>query len=117
VQVKLQNINDHGDVKVWDDRKKATEEDLEAQLANIPQAAAGGKGAPPGKGAKAPAPAKGAPVEEAEESAERNAPLDFSKPIDYKLSTADESANSSCVAQNIYIRGLETAVRLDLRLA
>lgn len=99
VVVSQQNINDHGDVKVWEERKKATEEELEAQLANVPAAAAGGKGAPPAKGAKAPAPAKGAPaaVEEGDQTTETSS-LDFSKPIDYKLALADSDANSSSLS-------------------
>ena len=36
VEVDQQDINGHGDVKVWEDRKPATEEGLEAQLANVP---------------------------------------------------------------------------------
>lgn len=118
VVVSQQNINEHGDVKVWEERKKATEEELEAQLANVPAAVAGGKGAPPAKGAKAPAPAKGAPaaVEDADQNTESSS-LDFSKSIDYKLAIADTDANSSAPSQNIYIRGLENAIRLDLRHA
>lgn len=75
---------------------------MEAALANVPAAAvAGGKGAPPAKGGKAP-PAKGAVAEEAEETTETSS-LDFSKPLDYKLGTADPSANSSSLPQNIYV--------------
>lgn len=117
-EVDAQNINGSGDVEVWDDRKKATEEDLEAQLANVPAAAAatGGKGAPPAKGgaAKGGAPAKGAVAEEVEETTESSS-LDFSKPVEYKLSKADAAANSSCLPPNIYLLGLETLIRLDLR--
>ena len=50
-------------------------------------AAAAGKGAPPAKGAPK-APAKGAAAEEPEESTETSS-LDFSNPIEYKLSLAD----------------------------
>jgi hypothetical protein len=115
-EVDAQNINGSGDVEVWDDRKKATEEDLEAQLANVSAAAAtGAKGAPPAKGgAKGGAPAKGAVAEEVEETTESSS-LDFSKPVEYKLSKADEAANSSCLSPNIYLLGLETLIRLDLR--
>jgi len=118
VQVTQQNVNEHGDVKVWEERKKATEEELEAQLANVPAAVAGGKGAPPAKGGKPPAPAKGAaaPTDEADQNTESSS-LDFSKSIDYKLVLADSDANSSSLSQNIYIRGLENAIRLDLRHA
>lgn len=89
---------------------------MEAALANVPAAAAaGGKGAPPAKGGKA-APAKGAATEEAEETAEAPS-LDFSKPLDYKLALADPTANSSSLPQNIYVQGLEAAIRFDLRHA
>jgi hypothetical protein len=121
-EVDPQNINGSGDVDIWDDRKKATEEDLEAQLANVPAAAAaatGGKGAPPAKGGagKGAAPSKGAAAEEAaDDTADSSkASLDFSKPVEYKLSKADEAANSSCLPPNIYLLGLETLIRLDLR--
>ena len=75
-------------MKVWEDRKQATEEELETALANVASAgAAGGKGKAPDKGAKA-APGKGAAPEEAEETTETSS-LDFSKPLDYKLALAD----------------------------
>jgi len=116
VAVDPQNINGSSDVKVWEDRKQATEEELETALANVASAgAAGGKGKAPEKGGKA-APAKGAAAEEAEETTETSS-LDFSKPLDYKLTLADSLANSSSRPQNIYIQGLETAIRFDLRHA
>lgn len=116
VVVDQQNLNGSGDVKVWEDRKQATEEELETALANVASAAAaGGKGKAPDKGAKA-APGKGAAPEEAEETTETSS-LDFSKPLDYKLALADSLANSSSLPQNIYIQGLETAIRFDLRHA
>lgn len=82
-------------MKVWGERKQATEEELETALANVPAAAAaGGKGAPPAKGGKAPA--KGAAAEETEDTTETSS-LDFSKPLDYKLALADSTANSSSI--------------------
>jgi hypothetical protein len=90
-------------VGVWVDRKKANEEDLEGI---VPAAAAAGKGAPgSAKGAAKPPPPKGQAVEEAEATTETSS-LDFSKPIDYKLGTADAVANSSKPPPNIYIQGL-----------
>jgi hypothetical protein len=89
---------------------------LETALANVPAAAAaGGKGAPPAKGGKAP-PAKGAAPEETEDTTETSS-LDFSKPLDYKLALADSTANSCSIPSNIYILGLEAAIRFDLRHA
>lgn len=103
-------------MKVWDDRKTATEEELEARLAHIPQAAAAtGKNAAPAKGAKA-APAKGAAVDEPEVAPE-TVSLDFSKPIEYKLSLADRVANSSSLPPNLYLKSLEALIRFDLRYA
>jgi len=114
VGVDQQNINGHGDVKVWEDRTPATEQGLEAQLANVSSSAAAGKGQPAAKGGKPAAPAKGQVVEEADETAEAPS-LDFSRPIEYKLALADAAANSSSLPPNIYLSGLESAVRFDLR--
>jgi len=103
-------------VKVWDDRKTATEEELETRLANVPQAAAtGGKNAPAAKGVKA-APAKCPAADEPEESTETSS-LDFSNPIEYKLSLADQIANSSSLPPNLYLKSLEALIRFDLRYA
>ena len=105
-------------MKVWEDRKTATEEELAERLANVPvAAAAGGKGAPPAKGGAAKAaPAKGAAAEEPEESTETSS-LDFSNPIEYKLILADQIANSSSLPPNLYLKYLEALIRFDLRYA
>ena len=119
--VAAQDINDHGDVKVQEDRKKPSEEELEAKLASLPQAVpAGGKGAP-AKGGKAP-PAKGGAAAQTQEEPviqddSTEASLDFSKEIEYKLTAADPAANSSNQAPNLYLLGLESLVKLDLRYA
>lgn len=81
--------------------------------------------APPGgkkdaKGAKdAKAPAKAAAVADdgADADSTETSSLDFSKPIDYKLSPIDFALNSSAQPQNLYILGLATLIRLDLRYA
>lgn len=101
-----------------DDRRRATEEDLEARL-NGGQAAGagGGKAQPPAKGGKG-APAKGAGGEElaADESTETSS-LDFSKPVEYNLVGANGALNSSSLAPSLYLSGLESLVRFDLRYA
>jgi len=79
----------------------------------VPVAAAG-KGQAAAKGGKAPAAAKGQVVEEAEDTTDASS-LDFSKPIDYKLAVADTGVNSSILPPNIYLSGLESAIRFDLR--
>jgi len=82
----------------------------------VTSAAGGGKAAPPGKGGagKPPAQAKTAAVDDVGDTAESSS-LDFSKPVEYKLTKADEAANSSCLPANIYLLGLESLIRLDLR--
>jgi hypothetical protein len=45
------------------------------------------------------------------------APLDFSKPVEYKIIPADTIANSTSQPQNIYLLTLESAIRIDLRYA
>jgi len=112
-----QDINGHGDVKVWANRKRATEEDLEARLASSqPAGGAGGKKEAPAKGKGAPA--KGAVADEApaDESTETSS-LDFSNPINYKLNLADQAINASSLAPSIYLQGLDNLVRFDLRYA
>ena len=56
---------------------------MEAQLANVPVAAAG-KGQAAAKGGKVAAAAKGQVAEEVEDTTDASS-LDFSKPIDYRL--------------------------------
>jgi hypothetical protein len=74
-------------VMLWEDRKKVTEEDLEAALAGAGGAsAAAGGSSKPGTGKDKAKPGKGSPVEEEKvEDAPNPNLLDFSKPIDYKL--------------------------------
>lgn len=119
LEVFPQDINGHGDVLVWENRKRVTEEDLEARLANVPQAAAAGGKQAPAKGGKAAA-AKGgagAPAEEGTDDSTETSSLDFSKPIDYKLQGADFAFNSSKLQANLYLKNLEDLLRFDLRYA
>jgi len=83
-----------------------------------PAVVAGGKGQPPAKGGKA-APAKGAAQEDhapSDESTETSS-LDFSSSIEYKLVRADTSFNTSRQAPSLYLQGLDSLIRLDLRYA
>ena len=40
---------------------------------------------------------------------------DFSKPVSYDLAVADPEANSSKVSVNVYLEGLQLAIRFDIR--
>lgn len=121
--VDQEDINSHGDVNVWADRKRATEEELQERLAGLPATSApagGAKGkdsAPPtAKGGAKPAAAKATEEHAADESTETSS-LDFSSAISYSLTKADTKANSSKLAPSIYLQGLESLIRFDLRYA
>jgi len=43
--------------------------------------------------------------------------LNFSKPITYNLENADANVNSSAISPNIYVDGLETLIRIEIRYA
>lgn len=122
-----QNINGRGDVRVNKARVKPNEQDALAQFQSAPaQAAPGGKGAPAAqKGAPPAKPAPGGkgqpvPTQEVElpvEEEKAEGQLDFSQKVEHPLVSADAAINSSYVEPNIYLRGLETAVRFDVRYA
>jgi hypothetical protein len=86
-------------------------------------AAGGAKGkesAPPtAKGGAKPPVAAGKPAADdhaLSESTETSS-LDFSTPVNYSLVQADGAANSSKLTPSIYINGLESLIRFDLRYA
>ena len=78
---------------------------------------AGGKKDPKAKDAKAPAKGAAAADDAGEGDSTETSSLDFSKPIEYQLTAVDFAANSSAQPQNLYILGLATLIRLDLRYA